>query len=87
MAVNCFGSGMAGLPVLAPMHTPPIVVDFRMEGKNVHAHFTHADIFSLHELLNAEALAIRVLGLSVHPHAEPLSAHPSHTQEFSWFFN
>ena len=42
MAVNCFGSGVAGLSVHASMHTPPIV-DFWMERKN--DYHPHADIF------------------------------------------
>ena len=39
-AVNDLGAGVAGLSVLASMHTPPIAVDFRMEGKTL----THSSL-------------------------------------------
>jgi len=78
MAVNCFGSGVAGLSVHASTHTPPIV-DFWMERKN--ALFTHADFSSsLHELLNTHAMKFHVLPAvcsstgkngAVFPHAGP----------------
>ena len=42
MAVNCFGSGVAGLSIHASMHTPPIF-DSWMERKN--DYHTHTRIF------------------------------------------
>ena len=69
---------MAGLSVLSPMYTPPIV-EFLMERKNTL--FTHADFSSsLHELLSTHEPQIRVLPAvcastdkngAVFPHAGP----------------
>ena len=70
MAVNCFGSGVAGLSVHASMHTPPS--SWLWNGKGKPSRTLHSHRFfslSLHELLNTHALKFRVLAIVAHLHA------------------
>ena len=68
-AVNCFGSGVAGLSVLTHTHTPPWLTSLWL-GKMTA--IIHAGIFPLSPRLckNAHALAIHVPSIVVHSHAE-----------------
>ena len=78
----CLGMGVAGLSFLSPMHTPPIV-DFWMERKN--ALFTHADFYSSPRVAKWGRLAIRILPIAVHPHAQVLGVFGL-TQTFIFIF-